>query len=38
MTHPTTDHGIRLQWATPRGTWPGAFTPIPVSQLHAQIP
>jgi len=34
-THPTTDQGIRLQWATPHGTWPGAFTPIPVSQLHA---
>jgi len=35
MTHPTTNHGIRLKWATPRGTWPGAFTPIPASQLHA---
>ena len=35
MTHPTTNQGIRLQWATPRGTWPGAFEPIPVSQLHA---
>jgi hypothetical protein len=35
MTHPTTDHGTRLQWATPRGTWPGVFTPIPVSQLYA---
>ena len=37
-THPSTDHGIRLTWATPRGTWPGAFTPIPVSQLHAPVP
>jgi hypothetical protein len=37
-THPSTDHGIRLKWATPRGTWPGAFTPIPVSQLHAPPP
>jgi len=35
MTHPTTNQGIRLKWATPRGTWPGAFTPIPVSQLYA---
>jgi len=34
-THPTTDQGIRLTWATPRGTWPGAWSPIPVSQLHA---
>ncbi|MFM9194796.1 MAG: FlgD immunoglobulin-like domain containing protein, partial [Planctomycetia bacterium] len=30
MTHPTTNQGIRIKWATPRGTWPGAFTPIPV--------
>jgi hypothetical protein len=36
-THPSTDQGIRLRWATPRGTWPGAFTPIPVSQLHAPV-
>ncbi|MBE7500464.1 MAG: hypothetical protein HS113_09205 [Verrucomicrobiales bacterium] len=35
MTHPTTDQGIRLKWATPRGTWPGAWTPISVSQLYA---
>lgn len=35
MTHPTTNQGIRLKWATPRGTWPGAFVPIPVSQLYA---
>lgn len=34
-THPSTDQGIRIKWATPRGTWPGAFTPIPVSQLYA---
>lgn len=38
MTHPTTNQGIRLKWATPRGTWPGGFTPIPVSQLHAPAP
>ncbi len=38
QTHPTTDQGIRIQWATPRGTWPGAFTPIPVSQLYAPPP
>lgn len=37
QTHPTTDQGIRLKWATPRGTWPGAWTPIPVSQLHAPV-
>lgn len=34
-THPSTDQGIRLQWTTPRGTWPGGFSPIPVSQLYA---
>ena len=34
-THPSTNQGIRLKWATPRGTWPGAFTAIPVSQLYA---
>jgi hypothetical protein len=34
-THPSTDQGIRIKWATPRGTWPGAFAPIPVSQLYA---
>ena len=38
MTHPTTNQGIRLKWATPRGTWPGGFTPIPASQLHAPAP
>ena len=26
------------KWATPRGTWPGVFTPIPISQLHAPVP
>jgi len=38
QTHPTMNQGIRLKWATPRGTWPGAFTPIPVSQLYAPLP
>jgi hypothetical protein len=38
QTHPTTNQGIRLKWATPRGTWPGAITSIPVSQLYAPQP
>jgi hypothetical protein len=24
QTHPTMDQGIRIKWATPRGSWPGA--------------
>jgi len=33
-THPTTNHGIQLKWATPRGTLPGVLEPIPVTQLY----
>lgn len=34
FTHPTTDHGVKLQWVEPAGTYPASAALVPMRQLY----